>query len=251
MDTETITAALAEPFPQSLIEEKQGKSYIAAEHVRMRLIEATGNRFDFAVQSMEIRNDGALRDRTDRSTGEVIPTPVCVVVGTLTIPGLGSRTDVGVQEIQAGGGADAAYKGAQSDCLKRCAMDFGVGLKQLYIDGGKTPAPTRNYRDTETPQTASRRPSDQNRPEPSPLGPTDDEFAQLVKDAVKSKDGKKLAALIPTAGTVAGRWLAIISTVQNIDQVAWVERQMENRGIIDPALLDAVKIRRGELTEAA
>jgi hypothetical protein len=130
-------------------------------------------------------------------------------------------------------------------------MDFGVGLKQLYIDGGKAPAPARNYRDTETPQTAQQRPSDQNKPEPSPLGPTDDEFAELVKTAVTSKDGKKLAALIPTAGTVTVRWLAIIGTVQNIDQVAWVERQMENRGITDPALLDAVKIRRSELTEAA
>lgn len=134
---ETISAALLAPFPTDVIEDKQGMAYIGHEYVRMRLIEATGNQFNFSLDFVEYRNDGAIRDRADKTTGEMVGTSVCVVMGTLTIPDLGSRSDQGVQEIQSGGGADSAYKGAVSDCLKRCAMGFGVGLQQLYIDTGK------------------------------------------------------------------------------------------------------------------
>ena len=130
---EQITEALIASFPHELIEDKQGKRYIAAEQIIWRLIEATDNTYEFRIDQHEYRNDGALKDRKDRDGNTIPAPPVCVVHGTLTIPGLGSRGDSGVQEIEAGQGADAAYKGAVSDCIKRCARLFGVGLRQLYM----------------------------------------------------------------------------------------------------------------------
>jgi hypothetical protein len=131
---------LLEPFPQSAIEHKQGMSYIAHDKIRLRVIEATDNAFDWVVTSTDYRIDGAVRARKDGN----VP-PVMIVTGQLTIPGLGTRTGIGVQTLEAGSGEDM-YKGAESDAFKRAAMSFGVALKQLYTDDGKPqrePAPLR------------------------------------------------------------------------------------------------------------
>lgn len=153
-----ITEALMAPFPAELIELKQNKlRYIAQEHIRKRLIDATGNEFSWHITDVEYRNDGALRDRTDRNTGDVIPAPpVCIVRGVLKIPALNSeREGIGVQEIEAGQGADSAYKGAESDAFKRASMAYGVGLLQLYI-GEDLPANLQDRRPAQN--TTSQRP---------------------------------------------------------------------------------------------
>lgn len=127
---------LLEPFPQSAIEKKQGMAYIAHDTIRMRVIEATDNAFDWVVTGMEYRNDGVVKERQNRSTGEMFTPQVMIVTGNLSIPGLGTRTGIGVQTLEAGSGEDM-YKGAESDAFKRAAMSFGVALKQLYTDDGK------------------------------------------------------------------------------------------------------------------
>lgn len=53
-----------------------------------------------------------------------------VVIGTMSIPGLGTRSGIGVQRLAGNYGEDA-FKGAKSDCLKVCAVNFGIGL-HLY-----------------------------------------------------------------------------------------------------------------------
>ena len=127
---------LLESFDQSVIEHKQGMSYIGHEHIRLRVIDATDNHFDWEVTGVDYRTDGVVRDRQNKQTGEMFTPQVMVVTGKLTIPGLGTRTGMGVQVLEGGAGEDA-YKGAESDAFKRAAMAFGVALKQLYVDSGK------------------------------------------------------------------------------------------------------------------
>jgi hypothetical protein len=131
---EEIVKHLAEPFAAELIEDKNGQDYIPAEFIRDRVNQATENQYDWRHISIDFRtSDGVLKPH--RETGEIAP--ICVYIGELTIPELGTRIGIGVQEMQAGSGADAAYKGAESDAFKRAAMAFGVALKQLYMDNHK------------------------------------------------------------------------------------------------------------------
>jgi len=234
------------PFDSSLIEQKQGKSYIGQEFIRERLIEATGNCFDFAIQSIDYRNDGALRDRTNQNTGEVTPAPnVCVVIGTLTIPGLGSRTDIGVQEMEAGSGADSSYKGAASDCLKRCAAGFGVALKQLYIDTSKpgqqaarnAPAPRQTRQQSAPPQQA-----------PNPAMVDRDTFAKDCVAAFVTKDGPTLTKLTATAGDSPELWALMVKGAQDVRQIDWVADKMEKKGVgVTDVYTEAARARRKEL----
>lgn len=135
----TALEKLLEPFPQSDVEHKQNMAYIAHDKIRLRVIEATDNHFDWVVGPPDYRTDGVVRPRENKRTGEISIPPVMIVTGVLTIPGLGSRTGIGVQTLEAGSGEDM-YKGAESDAFKRAAMSFGVALKQLYTDDGKPQA---------------------------------------------------------------------------------------------------------------
>ena len=138
---------LAEPFPVSLIKEKNGLAYLPHEVVRERLIAATGNCFDWTIDQILFRDDGVTRRAKDRTSGET-PRPISmVVVGRLMIPELGTRAGIGAHPLDAGAGEDAAYKSAESDALKRAAMAFGVGLAQLYLQADG--APQRMFRANE------------------------------------------------------------------------------------------------------
>lgn len=258
-----ITADLLAPFPPELLEQKEGKTYIPHELVRERLIDATDNQFDWIVTNQDYRDDGAVVRKSKDDAGQIIKNEngvdalfgrvTSIVTGTLTIPGLGNRSGIGTQVIEARQGEDAAYKGAESDALKRAAMAFGVGL-YLY----KNPATQRAAERATTPRQATTRtavqkaenvhPVDGNATsKPNyPLGMTDDEFASEVRRAVKAKDSERIVQLIESAGTITGRWLSLIGAMENENAVAWLERQMQNKGITDPALIDAVGIRRGE-----
>ena len=132
-----ITAKLLEPFPAEVIEEKNGLLYIPHEIIRDRLISATENQFDWSIDQILFRDDGVTRRANDRYTGEPKRPLSMIVIGTLTIPGLGSRAGIGAHPLDEGAGEDAAYKSAESDAVKRAAMAFGVGLHQLYIETGE------------------------------------------------------------------------------------------------------------------
>ena len=182
-----ISEALLADFPNAVIENKDGQRFIGHEHIRMRIIEATNNRFDWRIDLVEYRNDGALRERQDKRTGELHTPMVCVVTGTLIIPGLGSRSDTGVQEIQHGSGADSAYKGAVSDCLKRCAMNFGVGLRQLYM--GEVVNDSQN-----APRTQNKAPTSDDAPV-SPIIGRMDVFDERLAEATATTNGQERKGL--------------------------------------------------------
>ena len=59
---------LAEPFPADLIEEKNGLAYLRHEVIRQRLIEATGNCFDWTIDQILFRDDGVTRRAIDPKT---------------------------------------------------------------------------------------------------------------------------------------------------------------------------------------
>ena len=153
-DVDLITARLTEPFPRDSIELKNGKPYVPHELVRDRLIEATGNCFDWSIDQVLFRDDGVTRRPADRITGETRRPMSMVVIGTLTIPGMGSRAGIGAHPLDEGAGEDAAYKSAECDALKRAAMAFGVGLRQLYLEkpsGGRSSRNRESYAPTNIP----------------------------------------------------------------------------------------------------
>lgn len=152
----TAFEKLLEPFPQTAIERKDGMAYISHDTIRMRVIEATDNNFDWITDAPEYRTDGVVKPRqvkeNGKPTGEIFTPQVMIVTGRLTIPGLGTRIGIGVQTLERGSGEDM-YKGAESDAFKRAAMSFGVALKQLYTDDGKPQQAPRQQQSAPPPAT--------------------------------------------------------------------------------------------------
>jgi hypothetical protein len=230
-DPDAINTRLLEPFDQSLIEDKQGKRYIGHEHIRMRVIEATTNQFDWTVTGREIRGqDGVIRARPKTGT---IP-PVMIVDGLLTIPGLGSRAGTGVQVLEDGAGEDT-YKAAESDAFKRAAMAFGVGLQQLYM-GGSASATSR-------PQTR----------QPTPIRTreklSDKEFDEKVRQWVSTKDPQIRMELIEDAADLLGRWLVLVAACESEQALSWIERKYEYTGGTSELMKDAIEKRRATLSD--
>jgi hypothetical protein len=236
-----ITARLTEPFAPELIEHKNGLSYLPHEIIRERLIEATGNCFDWSIDQVLFRDDGVTRRSNDRF-GEPRRPHSMLVIGTLTIPGLGSRAGIGAHPLDEGAGEDAAYKSAESDALKRAAMAFGVGLRQLYIDKGQSARPPQRPAST-TRASAAR--TERNDRMPDPI--SDDAFASEVQRAVEDRDNEALRRLVTVAGTNVARWKVLVNAAASDSALGWVERQIAQRGIRDQDLADAIFLRREEL----
>lgn len=236
MATEPNFDRLLDPFDQSLIENKQGKSYIGHEHIRLRVIEATGNQFDWEVTSVDYRMDGAVKDRPlkvdGKLTGEMFTPQVMIVTGKLSIPGLGVRTGMGVQVLESGAGEDS-YKAAESDAFKRAAMAFGVALEQLYVNGGK-PSPVSSHRATSRPQAL------QHQPEQAQNAMPDDVFGAEVRTAITSKDGELLRSLVDQAGDHPGRWIALVKATDTPEALGWMVKQIERRGVASDLLLSEI-----------
>ena len=200
---------LCDPFPAELIEEKNGLSYLPHEVIRQRLIEATGNCFDWTIDQILFRDDGVTRRAKDRTTGET-PRPLSmVVVGRLTIPELGTRPGIGAHPLDAGAGEDAAYKSAESDAVKRAAMAFGVALEQLYVQTGEAKrVQTRRIsaRSAAHPARSSGgKPAAWQARIDAALGLSLAEgkrvWQQLVAEAINEKSEEQLAMLIASART--------------------------------------------------
>jgi hypothetical protein len=111
---------LTEPFPLSAHKHRQlqGKSltYVEGHTVIHRLNAATGNTWSLEVKRIDTVQ---LNEDWRQVTAHV----------ALTIPGLGTREHIGIQDVHVKG-ADLV-KGAVTDALKKAATLFGVGL-ELY-----------------------------------------------------------------------------------------------------------------------
>jgi len=129
MTSETLVKDLMKPFPASDIKQREGAGrrtfdYIEGENVIERLIEATGGAFDIEVVEGPILYE---RLAATSSKGERPISPFWQAKVRLTIPGLGTRTQIGTAVLE---NEDSA-KGAVTDGIKKAATLFGVGL-QLY-----------------------------------------------------------------------------------------------------------------------
>ncbi len=144
MTPDDMIDALSVPFPNHALKERKGAggqmfTYVEAETV-IRFLNATVKVWDFRLTEIRVMDD------------------LLVVWGELTIPGLGTRTGTGVQRLS---GGEDMWKGAASDCLKKCATLFNVGI-DLYgpdLVAGELPntQQTRSAppRATEPPRKAS------------------------------------------------------------------------------------------------
>lgn len=228
-----INTTLLEPFPQSLIEEKNSKRYIGHEHIRMRVIEATGNQFDWTVTGREIRDqDGVIRARKSGT----IP-PVMIVDGVLTIPGLGARAGTGVQVLEENAGEDT-YKAAESDAFKRAAMAFGVGLQQLYMDAPAVPQQVTARATSPRPQTRQQREE-----------LTDKQFDEEVRKALKDKNNERFAELVSDAGKYTSRWLVMIRNCESPQALDWLERRCAQMNMLSTLVADEIAKKRTEMGE--
>lgn len=112
--TREISQALLKPFPDEMIEVREGKFfYVDARAVQSRLDEVVGPgnwAFDFDVLHAE--------------QGGV------VIKGSLTIAGV-TKCDAGEHWRASDRDKIETYKAAVSDSLKRCAVHFGIG-RYLY-----------------------------------------------------------------------------------------------------------------------
>jgi hypothetical protein len=244
-----ITAKLLEPFPVDVIEEKNGLLYIPHEIIRDRLISATDNQFDWSIDQILFRDDGVTRRANDRYTGEPKRPLSMIVIGTLTIPGLGSRAGIGAHPLDEGAGEDAAYKSAESDAVKRAAMAFGVGLHQLYIETGeakRVQKPQRNGGQVR----AMARPAAQQRSEPrqSELKPANDkQFGNEVRQAMASRDATAFRKLVDDANDHVGRWVALVQAAESPQALDWIKRQIERKGVESDILTHEIRKREEQI----
>lgn len=112
-------AKLTAEFPPEAIKQRKGGgnkslSYVEGHSVINRLNAATGNNWTFTVDRLDQQGD------------------LFLAFVTLTLPGMGSRSHIGVQRFAANSGEDL-IKGAITDALKKAATLFGVGI-ELYGD---------------------------------------------------------------------------------------------------------------------
>lgn len=214
-DSKAISDALRAPFDRSLLETKDGRPYLAHEHIRERVIEATGNCFDWLVTSEEYRMDGTNHQVENKRTKQMYTPIVHRVNGVLTIPGLGSRHGTGVQALQEGAGEDT-YKAADSDAFKRAAMAFGVGL-QLYVNGPSERGSSPTQQATASATTSA------------PINP--DQFLQSWKIAFGTKSKEAIADSFTIAGTNLDLWQLMYESMPDRKTLAWLIDEMSKRGV--------------------
>lgn len=152
--------ALGKPFPKTAIKQRRGGggkslSYVETHTVINRLNSATNGDWSFHIRDVQWRND------------------VLMVQGELTIPGLGTRSGFGVQQVVERAGEDLV-KGAASDALKKCATLFGVAL-ELYGADYEANVPLQ------APQTARNAPKPRN-PNVDPSTFSDRELDAMARD---------------------------------------------------------------------
>lgn len=167
---------LTRPFPREAIKQRlvQGKQfdYVEGHVVIHRLNDATEN-----VWSMEVKSISTIQINDDwkQVTAHV----------ALTIPGLGTREHIGIQDVHVKG--PDLVKGAITDALKKAATLFGVGL-ELYgpdYEAGEVPQQAPAPR-PQNPLNAYGRSEQQAPPKASPNKPISE--AQMRKIHVTAKE---------------------------------------------------------------
>lgn len=141
--TQTMMNVLGREFPLLAVKKRRGGgnkdlSYLEGHTVIHRVLEANAEW------------DWAIAPPFNYTLGE---SEIMVIIGTLTIPGLGSRQGVGVQKLDQGGKAvgEDMLKGAATDAFKNAAKYFGVGL-HLYGDNYEQASAVQELRRTITKQ---------------------------------------------------------------------------------------------------
>lgn len=132
----SFTEVITRPFPKDAIRQRDGGrgatfNYIEGQTAIRRMIEATNNIYSFEILNTELHDHGQTRNGAKQK--------LMLVWGRLHANG-SYRDNVGVQVINENGGEDL-YKGAITDCFKRCAMMFGMAL-ELYGDDYENPIVT-------------------------------------------------------------------------------------------------------------
>lgn len=130
-----VVAKLKEPFDSSLIKQRTGFNntkldYVAGHTVIYRTMAATNDNFDLRITVPPIIQEMTESYR-NKSTGKTETRQVfLVIVGVeVTIPGLGSRSGLGVQKMNSV--SEDLVKGALTDAFKNAMKFFGVAL-HLY-----------------------------------------------------------------------------------------------------------------------
>jgi len=116
---------LQRPFPREAIKQRKGGNgkylnYVEAHTVIRRIIEATGNDFNFRVLNVDFRD------------GLILATVEMELAGS-------KRQHVGTQRMN-GGMDDDVVKAAISDGFKKAATLFGVALELYCPDSETAPA---------------------------------------------------------------------------------------------------------------
>lgn len=230
-DPATMLAELGKPFPQNAIKQRRGGggkslSYVETHTVIHRLNSAT-NGWDFHVKDVQWRND------------------ILMVLGELTIHGLGTRSGFGVQQVVERAGEDLV-KGAASDALKKCATLFGVALELYGADYENAPvqrpqsppnAPKQVNAGTDTPA----QPPDRDRAMKalhaagSTLGFTHDELRMIADNEERiASEGKRSIASLTDAPTAL---LVHVKSVIESNPIAvrgWLADQKARQAELNP-----------------
>lgn len=127
VDSAALRDALTRPFAPSQVRQRPGPGkrpfrYVAGPAVIDRLLEAMGSAFSWKVEKAEL---------VTQETGEG-PVSYWVVLGSLSLPGMGVRAGIGTHRAE----SVEAAKAAETDALKRAAVKFGVGLHLYEEEGG-------------------------------------------------------------------------------------------------------------------
>lgn len=130
-DADTILELLGKRFRPEVVQSRtigrRQVPYVPVSAVIDRLNRAC-NTWHFRIVSRGTETMTLNRWNEETRQSEPRDVPVCVVVGELEIPELGTRQAMGVQALDNGSGEDLV-KGAGSDALKKSASLFGVPLE--------------------------------------------------------------------------------------------------------------------------
>lgn len=127
---------LSKPFPKEALRTRKGDAgrmdltYVQGHSVINRLNAATGNQWSFEIKDIDSVPVG-----TDKNQNPML---LWKVRGALTIPTCGTRESIGVQIASIK--AEDLIKGAVTDCIKKAATLFGVGIELFgpdYEDDGE------------------------------------------------------------------------------------------------------------------
>jgi hypothetical protein len=225
-----MSKRLGEPFPTTAHKQRsiQGRpfTYVEGHTVIHRLNDATHNTWSMEIKSITTID---LKEDWKQVTAHV----------ALTIPGLGTREHIGIQDVHTKG-ADLV-KGAVTDALKKCATLFGVGL-ELYgpdYEAGETAQPAR-------PAPPAERTRTQRQPQPAPA-PRREPESKPQGPPVTPEKLKRLHAMARDLGLADPQWKPTVYKdygVQHVNElsveqadavIARFAKKLQQRPLIDAA----------------